>query len=91
MALEYDTAAAEQLSALSVRERVAPLQGLLASSPRRLAVLLQYVLYADTDIQLEVRMVKSSIGNACVCSAMRVFGGRGEHSVGQVVHALGVQ
>jgi nuclear pore complex protein Nup205 len=55
MALEYDTAAAEQLSALSVRERVAPLQGLLASSPRRLAGLLQYVLYADTDIQLEVR------------------------------------
>lgn len=53
MALEYDVAAAEQLSALSVRERVAPLQGLLAASPRRLAVLLQYVLYADTDIQLE--------------------------------------
>lgn len=56
MALEYDVAAAEQLSALSVRERVAPLQGLLAASPRRLAVLLQYVLYADTDIQLEVSM-----------------------------------
>ncbi|KAF6258705.1 hypothetical protein COO60DRAFT_1638930 [Scenedesmus sp. NREL 46B-D3] len=53
LALEYDTAAAEQLSALSVRERVAPLQGLLAASPRRLAGLLQYVLYADTDIQLE--------------------------------------
>lgn len=30
------------------------MQGLLASSPRRLAGLLQYVLYADTYIQLEV-------------------------------------
>jgi hypothetical protein len=69
MALEYDTAAAEQLSALSVRERVAPLQGLLASSPRRLAGLLEYVLYADTDIQLEVR-----VASVCKCHHVQCLG-----------------
>lgn len=58
LAMEYDQAAAEQLSTLSVRERLAPLQGLLASPPRRLAVLLQYVLYPDTNIQLEVRTTR---------------------------------
>ena len=59
-ALEYDSAVLEQLAALGARERLAPLHSLLLSPPRRLAVLLQYVLYADPEIQSEV----------CVCTCL---------------------
>lgn len=54
LALEYDQAAAEQLSSFTVRDRLAPLHQLLLVPQRRLAVLMQYVLYPDTDVQYEV-------------------------------------
>lgn len=54
LSLEYDQAAAEQLGAFSVRDRLAPLHQLLLAPQRRLAVLLQYVLYPDTEVQNEV-------------------------------------
>ena len=54
LALEYDQAAAEQLSVLSVGNRFAPLHQLLLVPQRRLSVLLQYVLYPDTEVQNQV-------------------------------------
>jgi hypothetical protein len=55
MALEYDQPAAEQLNMFTVRERLAPLHHLLVTPHRRLAVLLQYVLFEDSAVQSEVR------------------------------------
>jgi len=55
MALEYDQPAAEQLNMFTVRERLAPLHHLLVTPQRRLAVLLQYVLFEDSAVQSEVR------------------------------------
>ncbi|KAF8066245.1 NUP205 [Scenedesmus sp. PABB004] len=60
-ALEYDTAAAEQLAGLSVRERLAPLHSLLLSPARRLPTLLQYLLYPDEAVQLEAAKLLAAL------------------------------
>jgi hypothetical protein len=53
-ALQYDMGAAEAINSMTVRERVAPLHMQLVNPQRRLAVLLQYVLYPNMDLQYEV-------------------------------------
>lgn len=53
-ALQYDMGAAEAINTMTVRERVSPLHVQLVNPPRRLAVLLQYVLYNNMDLQYEV-------------------------------------
>eukprot|EP00878_Enallax_costatus_P028370 GHUV01030641.1.p2 GENE.GHUV01030641.1~~GHUV01030641.1.p2 ORF type:complete len:943 (+),score=309.63 GHUV01030641.1:519-3347(+) len=65
LVLEYDQAAAEQLSVLSVQNRFAPLHQLLLVPQRRLSVLLQYVLYPDTEVQNQVSRGPYSIGTEC--------------------------
>lgn len=55
-ALNFDMGAAEAINSMTVRERVAPLHNQLVSPQRRLAVLLQYVLYSNMDLQYEVRV-----------------------------------
>jgi hypothetical protein len=52
--LQYDMGAAEAINSMTVRERVAPLHMQLVNPQRRLAVLLQYVLYPNMDLQYEV-------------------------------------
>lgn len=61
-ALQYDLGAAEAINSMTVRERVAPLHLQVVNPQRRLAVLLQYVLYSNMDLQYEVRRVV-----VCVC------------------------
>jgi hypothetical protein len=53
-AMQYDMGAAEAINTMTVRERVSPLHVQLVNPPRRLAVLLQYVLYNNMDLQYEV-------------------------------------
>lgn len=58
LALEYDTAAAEQFNNWKgverARERVAPLQYQLINPQYRLAVLLLYVMHQDMGLQFQV-------------------------------------
>jgi hypothetical protein len=59
-ALRFDEDAAAALNSLTVRERVAPLHMQLINPQHRLALLLQYVLYANMDLQHEVGQSVSS-------------------------------
>jgi len=66
-ALQYDQGAAEAINSMTVRERVAPLHTQLVHPQRRLAVLLQYVLYTNMDLQYEVRDMCAGRKGVCVC------------------------
>lgn len=76
LALEYDQAAAEQLSGFTVRERLAPLHQLLLVPQRRLAVLMQYILYPGMEVQYEVCNM-----DCLSCIAVSVGGGIGSQDL----------
>lgn len=68
-ALRFDEDAAAALNSLTVRERVAPLHMQLINPQHRLAVLLQYVLYNNMDLQHEVIQFLSFWHRQTLCAS----------------------